>query len=62
MANWVLENGYADLVAFGRPVIANPDLPARLANNLPLSPLDGRTLFRGGENGYTDDAPSREAA
>jgi N-ethylmaleimide reductase len=36
-ANWVLERGYADLVAFGRPFIANPDLPAHLASIPPRS-------------------------
>jgi 2,4-dienoyl-CoA reductase-like NADH-dependent reductase (Old Yellow Enzyme family) len=33
----VLERGYADLVAFGRPFIANPDLPAHLASIPPRS-------------------------
>ncbi len=31
------EGGLADLFAFGRPFIANPDLPYRLRNNLPLT-------------------------
>lgn len=53
-AEWVLSNGYADFVAFGRPFIANPDLPARLRENLPLAQLNGKTLFGGGEQGYTD--------
>ena len=48
-ANWVLANGYADLVAFGRPFIANPDLPYRLAQGLPLDAFDGASLFGGGE-------------
>jgi N-ethylmaleimide reductase len=61
-ANWVLDNGYADLVAFGRPFVANPDLPYRLAQGLPLAGFDPATLFGGGEHGYTDYQPAREAA
>jgi len=53
-ATWVLERGYADFVAFGRPFIANPDLPRRLAENVPLSSFDGASLFGGGDHGYTD--------
>jgi N-ethylmaleimide reductase len=61
-ANWVLERGYADLVAFGRSFIANPDLPRRLADNLPLATFDSAALFGGGEHGYTDYENVREAA
>jgi N-ethylmaleimide reductase len=53
-AEWVLSKGYADLVAFGRPFVANPDLPRRLAKTLPLATLDSSALFGGGEGGYTD--------
>src|SRR5712675_224045 len=53
-AEWVLSKGYADLVAFGRPFVANPDLPRRLAKGWPLAMLDGNTLFGGGEHGYLD--------
>lgn len=53
-AEWVLACGYADLVAFGRPFVANPDLPRRLAEDLPLADLDPATLFGGGELGYSD--------
>ncbi|PXW23958.1 alkene reductase [Paraburkholderia caballeronis] len=53
-AEWVLSKGYADLVAFGRPFVANPDLPRRLAENLPLADFDGSTLFGGTEHGYSD--------
>ncbi len=52
-AEAVLAAGYADLVAFGRPFIANPDLPRRLEENLPLAQPDPATLFGGGEQGYT---------
>ena len=50
----LLESGLADLVAFGRPFIANPDLPARMANDWPLNPVDPTTMYGGTEHGYTD--------
>ncbi|GGY71146.1 alkene reductase [Cellvibrio zantedeschiae] len=53
-AEQILAQGYADLVAFGRPFIANPDFPARLKNNLALATLDPNTLFGGTERGYSD--------
>ena len=53
-AEWVISNGYADLVAFGRDFIANPDLPRRLEQNLPLASFDGSTLFSGSEMGYSN--------
>jgi len=53
-AEWVLSKGYADLVAFGRPFVANPDLPRRLAKGLPLAAFDPNTLFGGSEAGYSD--------
>lgn len=53
-AEWVLGQGYADLVAFGRPFVANPDYPRRLIEDLPLAEFDGATLFGGTEVGYTD--------
>ena len=46
--------GEADLVAFGVPFIANPDLPERLARNAPLNAADPATFYGGGEKGYTD--------
>lgn len=55
-AEAVLDKGYADLVAFGRPFVANPDLVSRLKNHQPLSNLDGATLFGGDHHGYTDYA------
>lgn len=55
-AERILSEGLADLVAFGRPFIANPDLPARYAGNLPLAPFDAKTLFGGDARGYTDYA------
>jgi N-ethylmaleimide reductase len=50
----VLSGGNADLVAFGRPYISNPDLPERLQKNAPLNDFDPDTLYGGGEKGYTD--------
>ena len=53
-AKAVLNEGIADLVAFGVPYIANPDLPARLENDWPLNEADQATFYGGGEKGYTD--------
>jgi hypothetical protein len=53
-AREALTKGWADLIAFGRPFIANPDLPLRLENNLPLNEADRSTFFGGGARGYTD--------
>lgn len=50
----LLESGLADLVAFGRPFMANPDLPARIANGWPLNALNPATVYGGGAEGYTD--------
>ncbi|MDE1232824.1 alkene reductase [Vibrio aestuarianus] len=57
-ANEILDAGYADLVAFGRPFIANPDLVERLKEGVQLAELDPTTLFGGDAKGYTD-YPSR---
>ncbi|MGP9689816.1 alkene reductase [Psychrobacter sp. AOP22-C1-C5] len=50
----MLSKGYGDLFAFGRPFIANPDLPERIANNLPLNEVDPDTMYGGTEIGYND--------
>lgn len=50
----VIEAGLADFIAFGRPFIANPDLPQRIANGWPLNPVDPTTLYGGGDQGFTD--------
>lgn len=50
----LLKSGLADLVAFGRPFMANPDLPARIANNWPLNQLNPATVYGGGAEGYID--------
>lgn len=66
-APWMLNNGYtremaldaverglADLVAFGKPFIANPDLGARLRRGADWNAIDPTTLYGGGVQGYTD--------
>ncbi len=53
-ANAVLAANEADLVSFGMPFIANPDLPARFANGAPLNAPDPATFYGGNEKGYTD--------
>ena len=49
-----LEAGLGDLIAFGRPFIANPDLPQRIANGWPLNPVDPSSMYGGTEKGYSD--------
>lgn len=49
-----LEQGRADLIAFGRKFLANPDLPERLRRRAPLNPDDPSTYYGGGPKGYTD--------
>ena len=44
----------ADLVAFGKLFISNPDLVRRLRENAPLNELDKATMYGGGAKGYTD--------
>ncbi len=63
---WMVNNGYdkalaeaavaagADIVAFGRPYIANPDLVERLRRDAPLNTPDRDTFYGGGAKGYTD--------
>jgi N-ethylmaleimide reductase len=63
---WMVNNGYdkslaqaalaegADLVAFGKPFIANPDLVRRLREDAPLNTPDKATFYGGGAKGYTD--------
>ncbi len=46
--------GKADAVAFGRLFIANPDLPARFAQDAPLNEPHRPTFYGGAEEGYTD--------
>jgi N-ethylmaleimide reductase len=53
-AEELIEKGDADLVAFGRHFIANPDLPKRIKLGLPLNPYDRATFYGGDAHGYTD--------
>ncbi len=54
MAIEAVETGAADLVAFGRSFISNPDLVERLRRDGALNAPDGQTFFGGGAKGYTD--------
>lgn len=54
MAENAVANGRADLIAFGRPFISNPDLVERLRADSPLAQLNRATLYGGGAEGYTD--------
>jgi N-ethylmaleimide reductase len=49
-----LEQGKADLIAFGRKFIANPDLPERFRSRAPLNADEPSTYYGGGAKGYTD--------
>jgi len=64
---WMLNNGYdrelaettvasggADIIAFGKPFISNPDLVRRLRDKAALNPWDTTTFYGGGERGYID--------
>lgn len=53
-AEAVLGDGRADLVSFGVPFIANPDLPKRFAAGAPLNTPDPSTFYGEGPKGYTD--------
>ena len=54
LAKQQLAENKADLFAFGRPFIANPDLVERLKTGAPLAELDPNTLYGGGAAGYID--------
>jgi N-ethylmaleimide reductase len=53
-ADQAIARGEADLVAFGVPFLANPDLPARYLKRAPLNAPDPATFYAGEEKGYTD--------
>jgi N-ethylmaleimide reductase len=61
MALQVVASGAADLVAFGKAFIANPDLGRRLREDAPLNAPDVATFYGGGAAGYTD-YPTLDAA
>jgi N-ethylmaleimide reductase len=52
--NDAIARGEADLIAFGVPFLANPDLPERLRQNAPLNEPDVATFYAGEAKGYTD--------
>ena len=54
MAMDAVEGGRADLVAFGKPFISNPDLVERLRQDAALNPPDQATFYGGDAKGYTD--------
>jgi N-ethylmaleimide reductase len=54
LANKQLATGAADLIAFGKPFISNPDLVERLKQRAPLNEWDKATFYGGGAKGYTD--------
>jgi len=49
-----IDAGQCDLASFGRPFIANPDLPERFSRNAPLNEWDSSTFYGGDERGYID--------
>tara|TARA_R110002049_G_scaffold183679_4_gene351646 strand:- start:8159 stop:9280 length:1122 start_codon:yes stop_codon:yes gene_type:complete len=52
--NEVIEDGFADLVAFGKPFISNPDLVERFEQDVALTDWDQDTFYTTGKKGYTD--------
>jgi N-ethylmaleimide reductase len=61
-AEQALASNRGDIIAFGRPFIANPDLPARLQGGLPLNEVDSLTFFGGDSRGYIDYPAHHETA
>ncbi len=54
LAEEAFADGYADLIAFGRAYLANPDLVARLEQGLEFTPTDTKHIYGGAAAGYTD--------
>ena len=52
--NAAISSGHADAVAFGVPIIANPDLVERYQHDWPLNEADSNSFYGGTEKGYTD--------
>ena len=52
--NRVIEEGNADLVAFGKPYVSNPDLVERFAQDVELTAWDADTFYTTGKEGYLD--------
>ena len=57
----LIAKGGADAIVYGKPFLANPDLPERFRLGAPLNPQDQSTFYTPGEKGYTD-YPFLEAA
>jgi 2,4-dienoyl-CoA reductase-like NADH-dependent reductase (Old Yellow Enzyme family) len=53
-AEKLIESGSATAVAFGMDFISNPDLPRKLLENVPLTPVNMETIYAKGETGYSD--------
>jgi len=53
-AQAALDAGWADAVAFGKPFLANPDLPERLRTGATLNAPVPETFYASGAEGYTD--------
>jgi len=53
-ANQAIAHGWADMIGFGRPFIANPDLPCRLRSGAALNAGDASSYFGGTGRGYLD--------
>jgi len=53
-ADAAIRNGEADLIAFGTPFLANPDLPQRYRIKAPLNAPDQATFYAGEDKGFTD--------
>jgi len=60
-ANAVLVEGHADMIAFGKSFISNPDLVIRLFLGARLAMANRETFYGGGEEGYTDYQVLRSA-
>lgn len=54
--NAAIASGHADVIAYGVPFIANPDLVERFKKDAPLNQADSKTFYGGTEKGYTDYA------
>ncbi len=52
--NAAIADGHADVIAYGVPFIANPDLVERYKTDAPLNKADSKTFYGGSEKGYTD--------
>lgn len=52
--NTALQSGLADFIVYGKPFIANPDLPARFAADAPLAVADPAIFYSSGPEGYID--------